>query len=56
MKENPNAIYDWYDTSVAQLQYLTIMVRGDLNKILRKVIVALITTDVHNRDIIEKLA
>jgi dynein heavy chain len=32
------------------------MVRGDLTSLIRKVIVALITTDVHNRDIIEKLA
>jgi dynein heavy chain, axonemal len=32
------------------------MVRGDLSSIERKIIVALITTDVHNRDIIEKLA
>jgi hypothetical protein len=32
------------------------MVRGELTSIERKVIVALITTDVHNRDITEKLA
>lgn len=31
------------------------MVRTDLSKLLRKIVVALITTDVHNRDIIEKL-
>lgn len=32
------------------------MVRGELTSLDRKVIVALITTDVHNRDITEKLA
>ena len=32
------------------------MVRGELSYIERKIIVALITTDVHNRDITEKLA
>ena len=32
------------------------MVRTDLEPLERKIIVALITTDVHNRDIIEKLA
>ena len=32
------------------------MVRGELSSIERKIIVALITTDVHNRDITEKLA
>ncbi len=31
------------------------MVRGELTSLSRKIIVALITTDVHNRDITEKL-
>ncbi len=32
------------------------MVRGELSSLERRIIVALITTDVHNRDITEKLA
>jgi dynein heavy chain len=55
-RDNANALYDWYDLSVAQLQQLTGMVRGELQPIERRIIVALITTDVHNRDITERLA
>ena len=32
------------------------MVRGELTSLNRKIIVALITTDVHNRDVVDKLA
>ena len=31
------------------------MVRKDLTSLVRKIIVGLITTDVHNRDIVDKL-
>lgn len=52
----PNALYEWHDTSVVQLSQLTALVRGELSSLARRIIVALITTDVHNRDIVEKLA
>jgi len=40
---------------VQQLEHLTEMVRGQLTSLQRKIIVALVTTDVHARDIIEEL-
>jgi dynein heavy chain len=49
------AIADWYDTLVGQLEELTQLVRSDLDNIQRRNISALVTQDVHNRDIIEKL-
>ena len=40
---------------MTQLDQLTEMVRGQLSSLQRKIIVALVTTDVHARDIIEEL-
>jgi len=40
---------------IKQLQDLTMMVRSDLSSILRKVVISLMTTEVHNRDIIQQL-
>lgn len=52
----PKALDDWYEiTGVKQVSELTAMVRGNLAKIDRKKIVALITTDVHSRDTVDKL-
>jgi dynein heavy chain len=45
----------WYDKNVQQLTELTELVRSDISKIERKIIVALVTTDVHARDIVEEL-
>ena len=45
----------WYDTNVLQLQDLTALVRGKLTRLERGTIVALVTTDVHARDIVETL-
>ncbi|CAM9163466.1 unnamed protein product, partial [Choristocarpus tenellus] len=45
----------WFDTYVVELTKLIIKIRSDLSKLERKVIVALVTTDVHARDIIEEL-
>jgi dynein heavy chain len=50
-----DAIADWYETNVAQLEELTQLVREDLPLVKRRSIVALVTQDVHNRDIIETL-
>jgi len=46
---------EFYGKNVSQLSELTGLVRGDLSKLQRKIIVALITVDVHNRDIVEEL-
>ena len=40
---------------INQLKELTIIVRGSIEPILRKIIVALITIEVHNRDIVNDL-
>jgi dynein heavy chain len=55
MSNNPFALQEWYDLNETQLGHLTELVRGKLNSLQRKIIVALITTDVHARDIIEDL-
>lgn len=48
-------IKKWYDQTVAYLGGLISLVRGELTKLQRGALVALITIDVHNRDIIEYL-
>ena len=55
MSNNPFSLQEWYDTNETQLAQLTELVRGKLTSLQRKIIVALVTTDVHARDIIEDL-
>ena len=55
MSNNPFALQEWYDMNESQLAQLTELVRGKLTSLQRKIIVALVTTDVHARDIIEGL-
>jgi len=55
MSSNPFALQEWYDLNETQLGNLTELVRGKLTSLQRKIIVALVTTDVHARDIIEDL-
>ncbi len=55
MKQNANALVDWFESNKTALQQLTDLVAGDLEPLKRKVIVALITQDVHARDIVELL-
>lgn len=55
MQGNPLALEDWYKQNVVQLEHLTELVRSDLTSLQRKVVVALVTTDVHARDIVEEL-
>lgn len=50
-----NDISEWYDTNVNQLNELVELIRTDLTSLERKTLVALITQDVHYRDIIESL-
>lgn len=56
MAENPSAMSQWSDTNYSQLSELTALVRGGLSSIDHKTIVALITQDVHARDIVENLS
>ena len=54
--DNPiEGIKKWYDQTVTYLGGLIALVRGELTKLQRGAMVALITIDVHNRDIIEYL-
>jgi dynein heavy chain len=52
---NPFSLQEWFELNVTQLEQLTELVRGELTDLQRKVIVALVTTDVHARDIVEEL-
>lgn len=55
MSDNPFALQDWLQVNIMQLTQLIELVRGNLDSIRRKIIVALVTTDVHARDIVENL-
>ncbi len=55
MIDNPFALTDWYQVNVMQLTQLIDLVRGNLDSVRRKIIVALITCDVHARDIVDSL-
>jgi dynein heavy chain len=50
-----SAMRDWSVLYKSDLNDLIIKIRGDLTKLQRKTIVALVTTDVHARDIIDEL-
>lgn len=52
---NPVGMHDWLEINEQQIKQLVDMVRGKLGDVERKIIVALVTTDVHARDIIEEL-
>lgn len=54
-EQNPDSLAEWYNVNVDQLKQLTELVRGKLSSIQRKIIVALVTTDVHARDIVGHL-
>lgn len=45
----------WYDLLIKQLKQLTELIRTDLKPLYHKIAVALITADVHNRDIVLNL-
>ena len=55
MEETDKALDELYSLQLSQLSQLTKLIRGKLTSIQRKVIVALITQDVHGRDIVEQL-
>ncbi|GBG29459.1 Dynein heavy chain 1, axonemal [Hondaea fermentalgiana] len=54
-EDSEHAMADWYQVNLDELQALIELIRGDLTKRQRRVIVALVTTDVHARDIVETL-
>eukprot|EP00497_Spongosphaera_streptacantha_P005233 TRINITY_DN618_c0_g1_i2.p1 TRINITY_DN618_c0_g1~~TRINITY_DN618_c0_g1_i2.p1 ORF type:complete len:221 (-),score=29.46 TRINITY_DN618_c0_g1_i2:27-689(-) len=55
-EENPvAALKEWYQVNLGQIDDLMDLVRGKLEKIDRRKIVALVTTDVHSRDVIRRL-
>ena len=55
MELQPFALQDLLALQVQQLQQLTILIQGQLTALKRRVLVALVTTDVHARDIVETL-
>ena len=55
MQFDPFALQDFYNENVKEINFLIDLVRGNLDSVRRKIIVALVTTDVHARDIIESL-
>lgn len=55
MISNPLALSDWLGDNNTQLKDLTKLVQGELSDLQRKIIVALVTTDVHARDIISQM-
>jgi len=55
MQEDRLALQTWFDRNDRQIEQLTIHVRSNLTDLQRCVVVALITTDVHARDIVEDL-
>ena len=50
-----NTLDVWYQTQLDDLQGLITKIRSDLTSLQRKCVVALVTTDVHARDIVEDL-
>ncbi|KAF1334344.1 Dynein heavy chain, partial [Globisporangium splendens] len=46
-------MHKWYQRVIYELNELIVKIRGDLSSLERKVIVALVTTDAHARDIVE---
>eukprot|EP00941_MAST-03F_sp_MAST-3F-sp1_P000054 g54.t1 len=53
--QDANAWEEWYKENVNMVRELTLLVRKKIPKIERRVIVALVTTDVHARDIVEEM-
>jgi dynein heavy chain, axonemal len=55
MQNDRSSLQTWKDQNDVQLRSLTELVRSNLTDLERCIIVALITTDVHARDIVEEL-
>ena len=55
MMADPTSLESWLATNVKQIEELIVQVRGNLSDIIRKITVALVTVDVHARDIVEEM-
>ena len=55
MMEDPTSLQNWSEQNTAQLEQLTLLIRGDLTELQRCILVALVTQDVHARDIVDTL-
>lgn len=53
--DNPENLNQWYDVNVQGLEELTNLIRGELTPVQRRTLVAMVTQDVHFRDIVQKL-
>ena len=56
MGDDDGALFELAQQNIASINQLIELIRGELTPLQRSVIIALITTDVHWRDIIDKLA
>lgn len=54
-EDSPTAVASWFQENLDELQALIALIRSELTKRQRLVIVALVTTDVHARDIVDTL-
>jgi dynein heavy chain len=52
--QNPFALQEWFEQNIVMIDALTKLVCGELTDLQRRVIVSLVTTDVHARDIVEE--
>ena len=55
MLVNSKSLKEFFSINELQLQQLTELISSPLTSLQRKIIVALVTTDVHARDIVENL-
>lgn len=54
-KENYQSLNNFWELLDAQLVQMTGLIRGKLESVARKNLISIITTDVHNRAIVEQL-
>ena len=55
VETSKDALSQLLETLIEQLKELTELIRGNLEKVKRKILISLITADVHNRDIVTAL-
>ncbi len=55
MGKNPKAVQQFFDFVVAQIDYMVGMVRGELTSLQRTLMGAILTIDVHGREVVKDL-
>ena len=55
MATNQNAMMEWYEDNISQIQQITEMVRGKLDPVIRKTSFSLLLSDMHGREVLENL-